>query len=156
MNLPGKPHLLTAGGLACLAAALLHVAIILGGPNWYRFFGAGEAMAQLAAAGSLRATLITAFIAIVLALWGLYGLSGAGLIRRLPFLAIVLGIITFIFLLRGLMGIPVVVWIDDPYHLELRQRMPFMIISSLISLGIGLLYLLGLIHWRKNRNHGTN
>lgn len=33
---------LIAGGLLSAAAALLHIAVIVGGPDWYRFFGAGE------------------------------------------------------------------------------------------------------------------
>lgn len=37
-------------GLSAIAA-LLHVGIIIGGPSWYRFFGAGERMARAAAAG---------------------------------------------------------------------------------------------------------
>ena len=37
---------LIAGGLLSAAASLLHVACIFGGPAWYRFFGAGEGVAQ--------------------------------------------------------------------------------------------------------------
>jgi hypothetical protein len=33
------------------AAALLHIAVIVGGAEWYRFFGAGEGMARLAERG---------------------------------------------------------------------------------------------------------
>ena len=54
---------LIAAGLLDVAAALLHVAITFGGPDWYRFFGAGEAMAQAAQSGSVRPTLITIAIA---------------------------------------------------------------------------------------------
>jgi len=51
---------LLCAGLLTGAAALLHVAIIVGGPAWYRFFGAGERMARLAARGSAYPTLVTA------------------------------------------------------------------------------------------------
>ena len=77
----GDRLLLFGGGLTGVAS-LLHVAIILGGPDWYRFFGAGERMARLAARGSTYPTVLTASIAVVLGLWTLYALSGAGLIRR--------------------------------------------------------------------------
>jgi len=39
-------------------------------------------------------------------LWGLYALSGAGLICRLPLLKTVLGGVALLFLLRGLIVIP--------------------------------------------------
>ena len=47
----GPRLLLIGGGLSALAAAL-HLAIIAGGPSWYRFFGAGERTARLAARGA--------------------------------------------------------------------------------------------------------
>jgi hypothetical protein len=55
---PGSTWLIIGGWLSVLAA-LLHIACIFGGPDWYRFFGAGEGMARAAARGDLRPTLIT-------------------------------------------------------------------------------------------------
>ncbi len=40
---------LIIGGYLSFVAALLHISCIFGGPEWYRFFGAGERMATLAA-----------------------------------------------------------------------------------------------------------
>jgi len=40
-------YLKFAGTLSFIASAL-HIAIIIGGPSWYRFFGAGESMASMA------------------------------------------------------------------------------------------------------------
>ena len=40
---------LVAGGIMSGLFALLHVAIIIGGPEWYLFFGAGQEMADMAA-----------------------------------------------------------------------------------------------------------
>jgi len=42
---------LVVGGWLSVAASLLHIGCIIGGPDWYRFFGAGEEMAQAAARG---------------------------------------------------------------------------------------------------------
>ncbi len=106
---------LLIGGVVTGVAALLHVAIILGGPDWYRFFGAGERMARQAALGSPYPAIITAGIAAVLAVWSLYGLSGAGVIRQLPLLRLALVLIAAVYLLRGVLGIPVVLLVDDPY-----------------------------------------
>ena len=47
---PGSTWLLIGGGLS-VVAALLHIACIFGGPDWYRFLGAGEGMARAAARG---------------------------------------------------------------------------------------------------------
>jgi putative oxidoreductase len=52
-------------------AALLHLAIIVGGPSWYRFFGAGEQMAAMAARGHPWPAIVTACIAAGDPLWRL-------------------------------------------------------------------------------------
>jgi hypothetical protein len=75
--MPTHERWLLAGGLITGVASLLHVAIIIGGADWYRFFGAGERMARLAAHGSPYPSLITAGIALILSIWTLYALSGA-------------------------------------------------------------------------------
>lgn len=49
--------LVIAGSLSFLAA-LLHIIVVIGGPDWYRFFGAGESMAVMAERGSLKPTII--------------------------------------------------------------------------------------------------
>ena len=138
----GDRLLLLGGGLTG-AASLLHVAIIFGGPDWYRFFGAGERMARLAAAGSIYPAVVTAGIASILAVWALYAVSGAGLIRRLPFLRVALVVIAAIYLIRGILGIPVVLFADDPYSNQLKVRMTFMAVSSLICVCLGVCYAAG-------------
>ena len=127
---------LIAAGLLDVTAALLHVAIILGGPDWYRFFGAGEAMAQAAQSGSVRPTLITIAIASVLATWAAYAFSGAGLIQRLPLLRTGLVAISAIYLARSLVVVPI---------LLLRPAMtsPFLLWSSAIVLVFGLAHGIG-------------
>ena len=127
---------LVAGGILSGAASLLHVACIIGGPAWYRFFGAGEGMATLAEQGSLTPTLITLGIATVLAIWAGYAFSGAGLLPRLPLLRTGLVVISAIYLLRGLVLIPALVINDGAVQ-------PFVLWSSLIVLGYGLAYAFG-------------
>ena len=141
-NAAGERLLLLGGSLTGVAA-LLHVAIIVGGPNWYRFFGAGERMARLAARGSVYPTVITACLAAILAVWALYALSGAGVIRRLPLLRLALTLIAAVYLARGILGIPVVLFTDDPYTNQLRAKMAFMVVSSAICIGLGLCYAIG-------------
>jgi hypothetical protein len=134
---------LLCGGLLTAGASLLHVGIILGGPEWYRFFGAGDQMAWLAARGSPYPALITTGIAAVLGVWALYALSGAGAIRRLPFLRPALALIAAICLARGALGVPLVLLVDDPYAAQLRERMTFMAVSSAVCICLGLCYAVG-------------
>ena len=96
--------LLVIGATLSGLAALLHVGCIVFGASWYRFFGAGERMAQLAATGSWRPAFITTFMALVLSAWSLYALSGAGVIPRLPLVRLGLCVITGIYLLRAVAG----------------------------------------------------
>ena len=144
--MPGR----TFGALACACvAALLHLGIIFGGPDWYRFFGAGERMARLSARGSAYPTVITVVIASILGLWSLYGLSGAGVIRRLPLLRPALVLIAAIYFARGTLGIPLVIFADDPYADELKGRMTFMVVSSLVCVFLGCCYAFGAARvWR--------
>lgn len=132
--------LLTVGGCLTAAASALHVGIVLGGPPWYRFFGAGEAMAQMAQRGAPAPAVITLGIATALAICAGYAFAGAGLIRPLPLQRPALTAIATVFFVRGLFGIPVVLLVNDPYLLELRARMPFMVVTSAICLVLGVCY----------------
>jgi hypothetical protein len=136
-------RLLLVGGALTGVASLLHVAIIFGGPDWYRFFGAGERMAQLAARGSAYPTIITAIIALILGIWTLYAFSGAGVIGRLPWLRLALVLIAAVYLARGILGVPMVLFVDNPYTEELKLKMTFMLLSSAICLFLGLCYAIG-------------
>ena len=127
---------LIAGGTLSAAAAILHVAIIFGGPDWYRFFGAGEGMARAAEQGSSRPALVTCAIAAVLLAWALYAFSGAGLIRRLPLLRTALVAITAVYLVRALAPLPMLI-------LKPELVGGFAIWSSLVVLAYGLAYAVG-------------
>ena len=138
-------RLLLSAGVLTGAASLLHVGIILGGPDWYRFFGAGERMARFAARGSPYPAVVTLGIAAVLAVWALYALSGAGVIRRLPLLRPALGLIAAIFLARGLLGVPLVLLVEHPYAAELRAKMTFMVVTSAVCILLGVCYAVGTV-----------
>ncbi len=134
--MPARNPALIIGGLLSVAASLLHIGCIIGGPAWYRFFGAGEAMATLAEQGSMTPTLITLGIAAILAIWAAYAFSGAGLLPRLPLLRTGLVVISAIYLLRGLALIPALV-------INGADVMPFILWSSLIVLVYGIAYAVG-------------
>lgn len=128
---------LMIGGWLSLTAASIHLAVIVGGPDWYRFFGAGEGMARAAEQGSWVPAGMTLVIATVLALWAAYAFAGAGLIRRLPLMRTALVLISAIYLARALLV----------FHPPARNQpdLPpnFMIWSSLIVLAFGLTYAIG-------------
>ena len=133
MEEPRNVWLILAAVLNAIAAAL-HLGCIAFGAPWYRFFGAGERMAELAAAGSRYPTTVSSFIAAMLSVWALYALSGAGVIAHLPLLRVVLCLISGIYLLRGIAGVP----------LALMTHAAFWWWSSAICLAIGLIHLAGL------------
>ena len=128
--------LIAAATLSALAA-LLHLGCIAFGASWYRFFGAGERMAQMASAGSWYPAIVSSAIAAVLAIWAFYALSGAGVIARLPLTRPALCIITGVYLLRGVAGLPMAAIMPG--------RSPaFWWWSSAICLAIGAVHLAGL------------
>jgi hypothetical protein len=118
-------------------AGLLHGAIIIGGPAWYRFFGAGEKMARAAEAGRPYPALITLAIMAVLLTWSAYALSAARLIPELPFLSFALSAITAIYVVRGLALIPL--WLS-----KRAATTKFEIWSSVICLGYGTVHAVAL------------
>lgn len=128
--------LLIIGGILSLLASLLHIGVIIGGPDWYRFFGAGEDMAKMAEKGMWRPSVITLGIALVLATWAWFAFAGAGLVWTPPLLRTGLVAISAIYLLRGLVLFPM--WIFVPEKVD-----SFAIWSSLIVLVYGLFYAIG-------------
>jgi hypothetical protein len=139
MNDAVPNYWLLAAGWGSVAASLLHVACVFGGPDWYRFLGAGEKIAQAAARGSWGPTLITLAIAAVLMVWAAYAFSAAGLFVRLPFARTALVLIAVVLLLRALLF-----FVRDSWRPDLSFE--FMLWSSLIVFALGLCFAIGT--WR--------
>lgn len=135
---PRNPSLI-AGGLLSLLAAALHLAVIGIGADGYRFFGAGEQMAQMAEAGHWYPAVVTMGIATILTIWAAYAFSGAGLLPRLPLLRTGLVLISLIYLARGLVLIPALILNPE----GAAGIAPFVWWSSLIVLAYGLTYAIG-------------
>ena len=136
----GRNGWLIIGGGLSLIAALLHLAVIVGGPDWYRFLGAGEAIAQADERGNWMPALMTLGIAAMLLIWAAYAFSAAGLIRRLPLMRTALIVISAVYLARGM-------FVLDASAFGRPDLSPgFMFWSSLIVLVFGLTYAVGT--WR--------
>jgi hypothetical protein len=127
---------LIAGAVLSALAAALHVGCIFFGAPWYRFFGAGERMARLAESGSWYPAVVTLAIVAVLLAWSLYALSGAGVMPRLPLLRPALCAITAVYLLRGLVVVPL-------FLLAPEKTTAFWVWSSAICLVFGIVHLVG-------------
>lgn len=139
---------LLIGGWLSFIAALLHIACIVGGPDWYLFFGAGQKMAQLAAQGDPYPIIITLAVASILIGWGLYALSGAGIIVKLPLLKTCLVLITVVYLVRGVAGL-IVPFLTSNSDIH-QNSMTFWVVSSIVCCIYGLFYLAGTAKlWRQ-------
>jgi hypothetical protein len=135
MNSANNKYLLAAA-LCCALAALAHVGCIVFGGDWYRFFGAGEQMAQMAEQGLWYPTIVTSVIVVILCIWAFYGLSGSGAIKRLPLTRLALVGITGIFLLRGVSFVGLMPMFPE-------NGLTFWLVSSAICLFIGGLFAVG-------------
>ena len=125
-----------AGALSA-SASLAHLAVVAGGPDWYRAFGAGEKLVGLAQRGSPRPLMITLVIASTLAAWSIYAFSGAGLLPRVPLLRAILTLITIVYGSRAAAA--------PLFFRYSRLSRSFIIWSSAIVGLFGLAHLIGLI-----------
>jgi len=92
-----KNIVLLFAGILSFCAAVFQLAISLV-PKWSAFFGAGDALVS----NPLVLLVLGLAVTVLLAIWGFYGLSGAGLIRRLPLLRLVIFLIGAVYIFRGL------------------------------------------------------
>lgn len=129
-----------AGAAGSAVAALLHLGCIVFGASWYRFFGAGQSMLRLVAAGRPLATGITLGITAVLTLWSAYALAAAGLLPPLPLQAYAVPGIGAVYLGRGVLGLFLAKRDRDP-----TRSVGFWRWSSAVCLALGGLHLAGLI-----------
>jgi hypothetical protein len=143
----GKTLLIIAAG-ASFGVCVLHLAAILIGPAAYRLLGAGEDFAAMAEIGSPFPALITFGLAVLFAIFGFYALSGAGVLRRFPLLAVVLVGTTALYTLRGAL-------LFVELGLSLASLVPLdgmNILYSAASLAIGIIHFTGLkTNWQQIR-----
>lgn len=142
---------LLASGAALIVGALLHIASIFGGPDWYAFLGAPDGLVAMVNAGSLRPAISCIAIATVLLVCSAYAYSGAGVIRKLPGLRVVLAIIAAGMIIRGITFIPIAAW--QPHLLsgicgKCQSVNAFLLTTSAICLTVGGGLAVGAFHAR--------
>ena len=105
----------------------------------------------MARVGNLRAPVSALAIAAFLVLCAAYAFSGAGVIRRLPFLRIGLAAIGGLLIVRGLVFIPLILWRPGTLArvCECRSVDTFIILASILCLVIGGGYVVGAIATRR-------
>ncbi len=135
---PGAAWLIAAGVIS-IAAALAHLACIVGGPVWFRAMGAGERLARGAERGDVRPALVAGAVAAVLFVWAAIAFSAAGLIPALPLTGVALVAISAVLLVRGL-AVPVMQ--------KWRPDLPpsFIYGSAAIVTAYGLIFAIGTWH----------
>jgi hypothetical protein len=129
----------TYAGVFSLAVALFQ-AVITFSPSWSRYFGAPEELV----ANTIVLIVAGLAAAVIFALFGLYALAGAGHIRPLPLLRLGVIVIGSLYTARGLMVIPQLLAMIGILRSS-ETIPPQAVISSLVSLFIGLLYFIGII-----------
>ena len=130
---------LVAGGVIAVLAAVLHIVVLIGGPDWIAYVKAPESVVESARQGTWLAPLSILSITAVIVICALYAFSGAGLIPTLPLLGYVLALIGGLCLLRGVLLIPMI---------ALRPALishlsAFDLLSSLIFVVMGAAYAVG-------------
>ena len=135
-------QLLALAGCLSLAVAAFQL-ILTFSPTLCRVFGAPE---ELMTGDPLWFYLASFSATALFGIWGLYGLSGAGRIRRLPLLRTGLLAIGGVYTLRGLLLIPVLLLVIGlvPAEGPVPPQLLFAsLLASSVALSIGVLYLVG-------------
>ena len=147
-------RMLKLAGIVSSLVAALHVFIIFRGGPAYRYFGAGERMARLAEQGSIRPALVTAVLVLIFAAWAAYAFSGAGMLPRAPFLRTGLILIGLVYVIRGVLLGPQLLWWFEGYRSAVPVRQ---LVFSLAALVTGVVYLEGTrLAWaRLGPRHGN-
>ena len=128
--------LLRFGGWANLAIAAGHLVALGWAWTVFRWVDIEEPMHDLADQNAALPYLLTLFVAAFFLVFGLYALSAAGDLRRLPLLRPVLGFVAIVYLLRAtLLG-----GISDLLAGDVKQ-----VVFAVIALLIGLCYATGFL-----------
>lgn len=128
--------LLKLGGYINILIAIAHIVCLYNAEYFFEATGVGENMRRNAEIHPLLPYAMTIFVTIAFAIFGLYGLSGAGKIRQLPFLKIGVYTVAAIYLFRGAIGSIINIGFETSFQWH-------HLLFSFCALAIGLLYLLG-------------
>lgn len=132
-------RILVFASLSSFTVALFQAAIGFS-PSLSLYFGAPELLVKNT--GALIS--VSLIFAVIIVVFGLYAISGAGYIRTLPWLKQILAVISGIYILRGLLLIPEGLVVMGVLNISIPVA-PRFVVFSLGSLLIGLIYLIGTV-----------
>lgn len=136
--------MLKFGGYINILIAIVHIICLFNAEYFFEVTGVGENMRRNSEIHSFLPYAMTIFVAVIFFIFGLYGLSGAGKIRKLPLLKVGIFTIATIYLIRGAVGAIANIGFEPSFQWH-------HLLFSVCALGIGLLYLLGgLNKWKRN------
>ena len=131
----GKYCLTLAASIA-MFTALAHLSCIYLGSQCYSAQMAPQFIVDSAMNGTLLAPMGTIFVSLIFIIFGLYALSGAKLVRRLPLLSKGIYVISFLCIVRGIL--PIQLWLRHPELVTDK-----VLYVGFVWLAAGLLYLFG-------------
>ena len=130
-------------GVTTIITAVLHAAMGFS-PTVSLYFGAPEALVQ----NNYVLIVSCILIAIIIAIFGLYAISGAGYIRPLPWIKQVLAAISFLFVLRGILFVPELMIVLGFLDVSFPVAPRYVVFSFGIFL-VGMVYSVGTVGgWR--------
>ncbi|MBI3229795.1 MAG: hypothetical protein HYZ45_06345 [Burkholderiales bacterium] len=128
-----------------LFGAVIHWVSPWMGFEWLEFWHVPRSAVAAARAGDMSVMWIGVGIGVLMFLCALYGLSGAGKIRRIPLTALALPIISAICLVRGALILPI--WLLYPQIVRTYD-----VVASLVWAIAGAGFLLGtVLNWAQIR-----
>ncbi len=131
--------LLITGAVLNLVIAAGHIAALFFLDWAFEFTGIAGHVEKYAGHTPWMGYAVTAVVAILFCLMGLYGLSGARVMRKFPLLKPAIALITIVYAARGVLGLA--------YEILSQEQWLSGIVFSSIALFIGFCYLCGGI-WR--------
>ena len=135
--------MLKLGGYINILIAIAHIICLFNAQYFFEVTGVGENMRRNAEIHPLLPYAMTIFVSVIFFIFGLYGISGAGKIRKLPLLKVGIFTIATIYLMRGVVGVIANIGSESSFQWH-------HLLFTVCALGIGLLYLLGgLRKWEK-------
>ncbi|MCX2764761.1 hypothetical protein [Aquimarina muelleri] len=137
--------MLKLGGILNIIIAVAHIIGLFWAEQFFEKTGAGKPMQELAEIETTLPYILTIIVAIIFFIFGLYGLSASGKLRKLPYLKIGIYTIAFIYLFRGI-G-------EQSYNIIMGTTNNNETVQSIVAIGIGILYLFGgLKKWNNKKN----
>ena len=127
---------LCVGAIIGIITALAHLSCIFLGEDCYRSQMAPEFIIRSAVDGTLLAPIATIIVSSLFLVCGLYALSAANIMVRLPFMSAAIHSISAICVVRGFATIPLILAYPE-------EAGTFVIVAGLIWFSAGVLFIIG-------------